>query len=221
MARRGRKRRLELEAEYWRLLAAGVGSVEACKRLGIGRKAGYRWRAENGGLQPDYLPERHPGRAGTCRARERPVPGWAAVRSVAGGGVAREGPAVVVAPPERVPRHHPVPGRSPGRRACAPPVRRCLAHRARSRRGGPLAGGADLPRHGPVVHRLSRRRRDRRRRRHCHRPWSARPCCTTSTQHPALPCGPCGRVLRPGRRSTGVGRPRRRTRRDPVERSHL
>jgi IS30 family transposase len=57
MARRGRKRRLELEAEYWRLLAAGVGSVEACRQIGIGRKTGYRWRAENGGLQPDYLPE--------------------------------------------------------------------------------------------------------------------------------------------------------------------
>ncbi|MFI9616916.1 IS30 family transposase [Streptomyces sp. NPDC052023] len=57
VARRGRKRRLELEAEYWRLLAAGVGTVEACKQLGIGRKTGYRWRAENGGLQPDYLPE--------------------------------------------------------------------------------------------------------------------------------------------------------------------
>ncbi|MFD8726168.1 IS30 family transposase, partial [Streptomyces sp. NPDC059629] len=57
MARRGRKRRLELEAEYRRLLAAGVGSVEACRRLGIGRKTGYRWRAENGGLRPDYVPE--------------------------------------------------------------------------------------------------------------------------------------------------------------------
>lgn len=57
MARRGRKRRLELEAEYWRLLASGVGSVQACRQLGIGRKTGYRWRAENGGLQPDYLPE--------------------------------------------------------------------------------------------------------------------------------------------------------------------
>ncbi|GGZ88835.1 MULTISPECIES: helix-turn-helix domain-containing protein [Streptomyces] len=57
MARRGRKRRLELEAEYWHLLAAGVGSVEACRQLGIGRKTGYRWRRENGGLQPDYLPE--------------------------------------------------------------------------------------------------------------------------------------------------------------------
>lgn len=28
MARRGRKRRLELEAEYWRLLVAGVGRRE-------------------------------------------------------------------------------------------------------------------------------------------------------------------------------------------------
>ncbi len=50
-------RRLELEAEYWRLLAAGVGSVEACSQLGTGCKTGYRWRAENGGLKPDYLPE--------------------------------------------------------------------------------------------------------------------------------------------------------------------
>ena len=57
IARRGRKRRLELKAEYWRLLAAGVGSVEACRQLGIGRKTGYRWRVENGGLKPDYLPE--------------------------------------------------------------------------------------------------------------------------------------------------------------------
>jgi transposase len=38
-------------------LAAGVGTVEACKRLGIGRKTGYRWRAENGGLPPARLPE--------------------------------------------------------------------------------------------------------------------------------------------------------------------
>jgi transposase, IS30 family len=52
MARRGRKRQLELETEYWRLLASGVGTVEACKALGIGRKTGYRWRAETGGLPP-------------------------------------------------------------------------------------------------------------------------------------------------------------------------
>ncbi|MGW0800491.1 transposase [Streptomyces sp. NPDC002692] len=57
MPRRGRKRRLELEAEYWRLLPAGVGSVEACRRVGIGRKTGYRRREENGGLHPDCLPE--------------------------------------------------------------------------------------------------------------------------------------------------------------------
>ncbi|WP_331773377.1 IS30 family transposase (plasmid) [Embleya sp. NBC_00888] len=57
MARRGRKRRLEIEAEYWRLLAAGVGTVDACKQLGIGRKTGYRWRAESGGLPPVVLPE--------------------------------------------------------------------------------------------------------------------------------------------------------------------
>lgn len=57
MARRGRKRRLDVEAEYWRLLQSGVGTVEACKQLGIGRKTGYRWRAENGGLPPERLPE--------------------------------------------------------------------------------------------------------------------------------------------------------------------
>jgi transposase, IS30 family len=52
MARRGRKRRLGLEDEYWKLIADGVGTVTACKRLGIGRKTGYRWRAETGGLAP-------------------------------------------------------------------------------------------------------------------------------------------------------------------------
>src|SRR3954454_20709595 len=62
MARRGRKRQLELETEYWRLLASGVGTVEACKALGIGRKTGYRWRAETGGLPPVRRGEA--GRAG-------------------------------------------------------------------------------------------------------------------------------------------------------------
>jgi transposase len=57
MARRGRKRRLDLESEYWLLLAAGVGTVEACQLIGIGRKTGYRWRAENGGLPPARLAE--------------------------------------------------------------------------------------------------------------------------------------------------------------------
>jgi transposase len=57
MGRRRRKRRLDVESEYWRLVLSGVGTVEACKRLGIGRKTGYRWRAENGGLPPAALGE--------------------------------------------------------------------------------------------------------------------------------------------------------------------
>ena len=57
MGRRGRKRRLDVESEYWRLLLSGVGTVEACQRVGIGRKTGYRWRAENGDLCPAALSE--------------------------------------------------------------------------------------------------------------------------------------------------------------------
>ena len=37
-----------MEDEYWGLVLAGVGTVEACRRVGIGRKTGYRWRAERG-----------------------------------------------------------------------------------------------------------------------------------------------------------------------------
>ena len=43
MGRRGRKRQLDLESEYWKPLQSGVGTVAACKLLGIGRKTGYRW----------------------------------------------------------------------------------------------------------------------------------------------------------------------------------
>jgi IS30 family transposase len=57
MGRRGRKRRLDVESAYWQLVLSGVGTVEACKKLGIGRKTGYRWRAENGGLPPAALDE--------------------------------------------------------------------------------------------------------------------------------------------------------------------
>jgi IS30 family transposase len=57
MARRGRKRRLELEAAYWELLQSGVGAIAACAAVGIGRKTGYRWRAENGGLPPAQIAE--------------------------------------------------------------------------------------------------------------------------------------------------------------------
>jgi DNA invertase Pin-like site-specific DNA recombinase len=57
VGRRGRKRQLNLESEYWELFQSGVGTVAACKLLGIGRKTGYRWRAENGGLPPARLAE--------------------------------------------------------------------------------------------------------------------------------------------------------------------
>src|SRR3712207_6206489 len=38
-------------------MQSGMGTVAACKLLGIGRKTGYRWRAENGGLPPATLAE--------------------------------------------------------------------------------------------------------------------------------------------------------------------
>jgi IS30 family transposase len=52
MTRRDRKRRLVLEDEYWKLILDGVPTVKACRQIGIGRKTGYRWRAEAGGLPP-------------------------------------------------------------------------------------------------------------------------------------------------------------------------
>src|SRR5919202_2757018 len=57
MGRRGRKRQLDVEARYWQLLVSGVGTVEACRLVGITRKTGYRWRAEHGGVPPDRLEE--------------------------------------------------------------------------------------------------------------------------------------------------------------------
>jgi len=57
MARRGRKRRLDTETLYWEMILAGVGTVEACRILGIGRKTGYRWRAEHGGVPPTRVAE--------------------------------------------------------------------------------------------------------------------------------------------------------------------
>lgn len=41
-----------LEDEYWKLILDGMPTVEACRQIGIGRKTGYRWRAEAGGLPP-------------------------------------------------------------------------------------------------------------------------------------------------------------------------
>lgn len=43
---------MRFKDEYWALIAAGVGTVEACKLVGVGRKTGYRWRHERGGLPP-------------------------------------------------------------------------------------------------------------------------------------------------------------------------
>ena len=67
MGRRGRKRQLDVETEYWRLLGTGIGTVEACKAVGIGRKTGYRWRAESGGLAPARVAET--GRTGRFLSR--------------------------------------------------------------------------------------------------------------------------------------------------------
>src|SRR5712691_2518896 len=57
MSRRGRKRQLGVEDEYWKLILGGIGTVEACRRIGVGRQTGYRWRAERGGLAPLRLAE--------------------------------------------------------------------------------------------------------------------------------------------------------------------
>ena len=50
MGRRGRKRDLDREVQYWEHLVSGVGTVEACRLVGVSRKTGYRWRAEMGGV---------------------------------------------------------------------------------------------------------------------------------------------------------------------------
>jgi transposase, IS30 family len=72
MGRPGRKRRLVLEDEYWQLIRAGVGTVEACRRLGIGRTTGYYWRAQRGGLQRTVLAEEaRSGRFLSLPERER------------------------------------------------------------------------------------------------------------------------------------------------------
>ncbi len=72
MGRRGRKRRIPLEAEYWRLLSAGMGTAEACRYLGIGRKTGFRWRQENGEMPPKRLDdEQHSGRYLSRLERQR------------------------------------------------------------------------------------------------------------------------------------------------------
>ena len=37
MGRRGRKRQLAVEDEYWKLILEEIGTVEACQQVGIGR----------------------------------------------------------------------------------------------------------------------------------------------------------------------------------------
>jgi hypothetical protein len=40
MGRWGTEAELAIEDEYWRLVLAGVGTVEACRMVGIGRNDG-------------------------------------------------------------------------------------------------------------------------------------------------------------------------------------
>jgi IS30 family transposase len=53
----GNAQRLETETLYQQLVQSGVDTVEACRIARIGRKTGYRWRAENGGLPPTRVAE--------------------------------------------------------------------------------------------------------------------------------------------------------------------
>jgi len=57
LARRGRKRNLNREDEYWELILAGIGPIAAAKRVGIGRATGHRWRSQRGGIAPLRLAE--------------------------------------------------------------------------------------------------------------------------------------------------------------------
>jgi len=41
-----------VEDAYWKLILAGVGPIEAARRIGIARTTGFRWRAERGGVAP-------------------------------------------------------------------------------------------------------------------------------------------------------------------------
>lgn len=46
-----------MEVQFWAPLANGIVPVEASRTLDIGRKTGYQWRPETGGLAPERLPE--------------------------------------------------------------------------------------------------------------------------------------------------------------------
>jgi len=45
----GPERQLVDKDEYWQLILAGVGRVEACRQVGIARTTGHRWRAYRAG----------------------------------------------------------------------------------------------------------------------------------------------------------------------------
>lgn len=57
MGRRGKKRQLDRETKYRLLIKSGIGTVAACRAIGVTRKTGYRWRAEVGGIPPVVLGE--------------------------------------------------------------------------------------------------------------------------------------------------------------------
>jgi len=61
---------LAVEDEYWQLIVSGLGTVEACRRVGIGRHTGYRWRAERGGMPPARLIRESSGRYLSLLERE-------------------------------------------------------------------------------------------------------------------------------------------------------
>lgn len=44
MARRGGTRNLTREIRYWDLLSQGVGTIGACRLVGVSWKTGHRWR---------------------------------------------------------------------------------------------------------------------------------------------------------------------------------
>jgi len=82
MAKRGPKRDLDRELRYWELLSLGLGTVEACRRVGVARKTGYRWRVEMGGVIA-VEPRSRIHRVGICRCSN--VSGWRRCRHKASG----------------------------------------------------------------------------------------------------------------------------------------
>lgn len=153
--RGGERRGPEDGEKYWRLLTSGVGTAAACRAVGITRKIGYRWRAENGwraagpsrrGGANEPLPlaaraatDRHPARPRSRRAGDRPPDCPGTLHSEPGAAAqpasARPGPL------RRRPR--PRPGASPATTARpAEPGLRVAAGRAGPARAG-LDPGAD------------------------------------------------------------------------------